>query len=395
MKRIEIILLLNLILFYYISGSGNEELLIENPLEGRKIFLNKGCSKCHSTWGIGGKLGPDLSKMEEKKNILKLAGALWNHSPQMIEKMKEMGVERPLISGEEMSKLGSYLYFLDYFGKYGEYFKGKETFYSKGCANCHSAGGKGGRVGKNLDDYSKIGSPIIFIQNMWNNALKMNEKLRKYGIERHKIHKDDIYSILAYIRGVSLNKSNFKIYEKPGNPVKGKNLLKEKRCLECHSVKGNGSLSASDFSKLNLNKNAVEVASSMWNTWPDFIKMLREKSLPYIYFKENELADITAYLYFVKYINFEGNPRKGEIIFEQKKCNVCHSLKKEDNEFPGPNLTETNFISSPSEWASAMWNHAPAMEESVKRIHVPWPKFEGNEMIDLWEFIRSNTVKRK
>src|SRR3990172_7654299 len=37
-----------------------------------------------------------------------------------------------------------------------------------------------------------------------------------------------------------------------------------------------------------------------------------------------------------------------------------------------------------------MWNHARAMEASIRKEGVPWPKFEGNEMNDLLAYIREN-----
>jgi hypothetical protein len=36
-----------------------------------------------------------------------------------------------------------------------------------------------------------------------------------------------------------------------------------------------------------------------------------------------------------------------------------------------------------------MWNHAPTMEKLVQEKGLQWPKFEGDEMRDLVEYIRS------
>jgi hypothetical protein len=39
--------------------------------------------------------------------------------------------------------------------------------------------------------------------------------------------------------------------------------------------------------------------------------------------------------------------------------------------------------------ATAMWNHAPSMYARVQQAGVPWPLFQGSEMRDLAEYLRS------
>ena len=36
-----------------------------------------------------------------------------------------------------------------------------------------------------------------------------------------------------------------------------------------------------------------------------------------------------------------------------------------------------------------MWNHAPAMEAKLSEMQLEWPRFEGEEMRDFVEFVRS------
>jgi cytochrome c2 len=32
-----------------------------DPISGRRIFVDRGCVRCHSIWGNGGTLGPDFA----------------------------------------------------------------------------------------------------------------------------------------------------------------------------------------------------------------------------------------------------------------------------------------------------------------------------------------------
>src|SRR5512139_3005050 len=114
--------------------------LPDDPLTGRQIFVEKGCPKCHAIWGEGGSLGPDLGKVGVWRSVMELAGVLWNHSPEMIEKMRERRIARPTISTDEMADLAAFLYFLNYFDQPGDPSKGEWLFAQKGCVKCHAVG---------------------------------------------------------------------------------------------------------------------------------------------------------------------------------------------------------------------------------------------------------------
>ena len=39
-----------------------------NPAEGRRLFEERGCVRCHSIWGNGGVLGPDFAVVGAGRN---------------------------------------------------------------------------------------------------------------------------------------------------------------------------------------------------------------------------------------------------------------------------------------------------------------------------------------
>src|SRR5512140_1901194 len=137
-----------------------------DPLAGRQVFLQKGCQTCHAVWGEGGSLGPDLGKGGVWHSVMQLAGVLWNHSPEMIEKMRERRMSRPVISGTEMADLAAFLYFLNYFDAPGDAVRGKLLFTDKGCSKCHALGA-GASIGPALDKYKQLASPLFLARAMW------------------------------------------------------------------------------------------------------------------------------------------------------------------------------------------------------------------------------------
>ena len=54
-----------------------------NPLDGSRLFSEKGCLGCHSVYGVGGIAGPELGQGILKRPLLDIAGVMWNHSPGM------------------------------------------------------------------------------------------------------------------------------------------------------------------------------------------------------------------------------------------------------------------------------------------------------------------------
>src|SRR2546422_3651588 len=87
----------------------------QDPVSGSHIFGARGCSKCHSINGVGGKVGPDLGRIQRPRSFYDLAAAMWNHLPRMVERMRQLKIERPFLTPWETGDLIAFLYTLDYF----------------------------------------------------------------------------------------------------------------------------------------------------------------------------------------------------------------------------------------------------------------------------------------
>src|SRR5262249_58898228 len=48
----------------------------QDPLAGSRVFGAKGCVKCHSVNGVGGKIGPDLANSTRPQSFFDLATAM-------------------------------------------------------------------------------------------------------------------------------------------------------------------------------------------------------------------------------------------------------------------------------------------------------------------------------
>jgi cytochrome c551/c552 len=366
-----------------------QELIIpENPLKGRFVFEQKGCITCHAIKGEGGEIGPDLGKKKFYGSFLQLAGIMWNHSPEMLRRMRELDLPFPEFSRAEMVELIAYLYYLRYLGEPGDLYRGKVLATEKGCLACHSIGGKGGKSGPAFDKLAKYVSPLYMAQALWNHGPQMEQQIKKMGLSRPKFEKGEIVDLSAYIREASKGTEKEQVYMSPGNPQRGKMVFKEKGCLDCHAARGEGKDVGPDLGELEWDYSVTEIAGLMWNHGTEMGELMEERKMSWPTFSGKEMADLIACLYFLKFADKPGDAQAGRIVFSEKGCTKCHGVDGKGSE-NAPDLSKSKVLASTIDMARIMWNHAPVMEERVTEKVMRWPEFSGNEMMNLYAFLRS------
>jgi cytochrome c2 len=96
------------------------------------------------------------------------------------------------------------------------------------------------------------------------------------------------------------------------------------------------------------------------------------------------MADLFAFLYFIRYMDEPGDLKKGKALVDSA-CGKCHTTK----EGAKSDLSRWGMYTNPILWAQMMWNHTPQMEEEMRRKGIPWIEFKGKEMVDLIAYMRS------
>jgi cytochrome c2 len=82
----------------------------QDPTKGQLTILRKGCLKCHSLRGEGGRLAPDLSAQRPSyDSAVAWATRMWRHTPAMAAKAMEIGVLYPRFAEDEMLNLVAFL----------------------------------------------------------------------------------------------------------------------------------------------------------------------------------------------------------------------------------------------------------------------------------------------
>ena len=355
---------------------------------GWRVFAEKGCIQCHSIGEKGKTIAPDLSKTPSiLLSASGLAAEMWNHAPGMWEKMSAKWIEFKRLNETEMADLFAFLYFIRYLDEPGDPAKGKEVLTAKGCAACHGIGERRGKVGPDLAEWAEFTNPILWVQMMWNHALKMKKEMDKMTMRWPKLGGNDIVDIIAYIR--SLKPYGEKVFLAPGDPVEGKKLFSQKGCNQCHAPQGKGGTKGPDLSKhkKDFPPTLGQLAGLMWNHFPEMFNQMQKGNIKVPEFSAKDMANITAYLFSIRYFDPVGDKAAGVKLFQERRCNLCHDIRRDaEGHKEGPNLATQKGRVSPISMAMALWNHGPKMIGKMKEKNIKWQKLTEKELIDLMEY---------
>jgi mono/diheme cytochrome c family protein len=358
-----------------------------SPAEGSRLFASRGCIRCHAIEGEGGTIAPDLGRLALQRPLLELAGIMWNHSPRMEAIFAAEGVVRPEFTPVEMASVLAFVYSLKQADPPGDPAAGARLFDAKSCRTCHAVDGRGGRRGPALDDYGRYASPLFLTAALWEHGPSMTRVIRERGVPRPEYRGSDIADLVAYLR--ASNPGTARVYARPGDPARGEGLFTEKRCVECHAVRGEGGRGGPDLGAPGrLRGSLTQIAGAMWNHGPAMWAKVAERDLDVPPLTVEDLADVVSYLYFLQFIDRPGDPRRGQTVFDRNGCASCHALRGAGKDV-GPPLAEVPALASPLALITAMWNHAGQMDETMLGEGLAWPSFRGTDVADLVAYVLS------
>ncbi|MEK6608884.1 MAG: c-type cytochrome [Myxococcota bacterium] len=177
------------------------------------------------------------------------------------------------------------------------------------------------------------------------------------------------------------------------DPRKGWDLFRDKACIRCHAVWGEGGSVGSDLGRTRTLKHlsAGEIAGVMWNHVPRMWEKMEEKGIRLMPISGEEMGHLFAFLLFIRYAEEPGDAVRGEHALARYRCQECHALATEGGTV-GPDLQGWARFVNPIVWAQKMWMHAPAMMAQMRALGIAWPTFSENDLGDIVAFIRARTA---
>ncbi len=169
---------------------------------------------------------------------------------------------------------------------YGNPEIGKKLFAARGCAACHAVRGEGGTLGPDLGKTFHRHNVFQMAAKFWSHSPAMLKTLEAMKREWPKFREGDLAHIIAYLHSPAVI----------GDPAAGKRVFVEKGCATCHAVKGDGGKIGPDLVAGPHPHTQLDFVAAMWNHFPHMVPMMEAMQIPKIEFREEEMADLLAYL---------------------------------------------------------------------------------------------------
>jgi len=353
-----------------------QPVLDQDPVAGARVFDSAGCAKCHAIAGIGGKVGPDLSKMSRPRSFYDLAAAMWNHLPRMTARMQQMGIARVKLDARAAGDVAAYLYTLHYFDKPGRGDVGKRLFAEKKCIVCHQVDGRGGTVGPSVDVFKGFASPLFVASAMWNHGPQMAEAMRAQSIERPKLTAEELRDVVAFLSPGTGGQGPIQVLA--GGAEQGRVLVAEKGCVQCHPATGTGP--GPSLVGREARRTQIEFAAALWEKAPAMLAARKPEMGPAPTLSAHEMADLVAYLDATGYFAGAANISRGWRVMADKGCLGCHGVHGELGK-PASDLTRAKALVSRAAVLAALWNHTTTSAPGSGKA--AWPTIRPQEMADL------------
>jgi mono/diheme cytochrome c family protein len=223
---------------------------------------------------------------------------------------------------------------------------------------------------------------------MWNHLPKMADQVRSLRVARPHFDAREAEDLIAFL-------ATLDYFDPPGNPKTGKTVFARKRCVVCHQVDGVGGVVGPNLDRVAQSSSPIAIAAAMWNHGPAMAEAMRAKGIERPTFAGTELRDLIAFLKSGARESAEepiyvvpGRAEEGRRLFSQKRCAQCHGGKGEGGRL-GPVLHNRKAPQSLFQFATAMWNKAPAMLRAMREARIKPPQLDAEEMADIVAYLYS------
>jgi cytochrome c2 len=268
-----------------------------DPARGEQLFSEKGCQRCHSVGGVGGRAGQPLDRFRRYTSAVHMSTALWKKGAEMAEVMERMGVPRPTFQSGDVRDILAYIQEESLpqpdeskvFLQPGNPRNGERLFRTKHCIECHAVDRSRWHVAPDLSDAAIRGSISTIAGFQWNHGPGMWEMMKQRGLRIPQFTEREMSDIVTYLFFLQY-------FEEPGDPVGGAKLFVDKGCNACHTMSGEGSTEGPGVAEMELFDSPAAVIAAMWNHASEMEQMTWEKNIVWPILKESEMADLIAFL---------------------------------------------------------------------------------------------------
>lgn len=262
--------------------------------------------------------------------------------------------------------------------------EGRPVFEQKGCSSCHAVGEDGSerKAGPDLVRDAKWRDVMQFSGSLWNHAPAMREAMRQHGVAPQPLSPEETEKLAAYLFSA-------RALAPPGDPEGGRKAFAAAHCARCHQLGGIGGTIGPRLDELREYASVTFLAQALWNHGPEMTARMAELGIGRAQLNGKDLMDIVAFLRGTGKAppaGEPGSPRSGQALFRVNGCIRCHVVEGTGGSV-GPNLDLPRPRARDADMAAALWNHGPPMWTRMRQIGIPFPRFAGNEMADVFAYL--------
>jgi mono/diheme cytochrome c family protein len=166
----------------------------------------------------------------------------------------------------------------------------------------------------------------------------------------------------------------------------GFDVFAAKGCGQCHSLRGMGPVTGPDLARVRSGTGFYDIGAALWNHLPRMSAEMRQAGIERQRLTARETTDLIAFLFTAQYRDESGDAKVGQRLFASKGCAQCHAVGGNGGSV-GPALDFVKRANSPVLVAAAMWNHGPAMTETMRARGIERPTLEGKELLDIIAYV--------
>lgn len=352
--------------------------LSASPEQGSLVFRAKGCIHCHSVNGDGGKIGPDLGRRNTATTLPKLITGMWNHAPTMWERMRTDGIDYPSLNYEEVAQVLAYIYMARHVDAPGDPDQGRAIFADKRCGRCHSTAATHEAKIRDIALPGNPEGPIGWSAALWNRAPVMLQAAEHKKIAWPQFQGHDLRDVYAF---AGQNSTAPPL----GDPERGWRAFQQKSCAACHSIRGAYQLQGPNLGpEQPLPETFSELSGLMLTHFPQMQKAMAVQGIRSPELSRQEMTDIFAFLYSLRYVEPAGSPQVGASVFVWRGCSRCHGEHAQGTSH-APSLRGHSYNSITL--AVVLWHHGQRMYAETRKVGLGWPTLQEEDVGDLLAFL--------
>ncbi len=266
----------------------------------------------------------------------------------------------------------------------GDALRGSRLFEQHGCVVCHSINGVGGSGAPDLARRpSREFAPSTLAASLWNHGPAMWRAMAARNLPAPKLEPAEVADLFAYFHAL-------RYFDPPGDAARGKDVFLSARCSSCHASEGG---LGPPVSKWRATTDPVQWAQQMWNHTGAMTREARRVGIRWPQLSVQQLVDLMVYVQNLPGARLDppslrfGDPVNGARLFELQGCTRCHTVGEPASSGRIDLLGRTRRFHTLTEFAVAMWNHAPKMRRRAERLSADILPFNGDEMSDLLAYL--------